>query len=277
MDEKHYIELFTQIIESFSLNWPSSVQGSAPLLSIIRATLDLYAYFERHVKPTPAKFLYIFNTRQMFKIIYGIADVDPAYLKSDFELAKLWLHESWRTLCDRISDYGDKKILFGKFNEVARKHFKIGKNKLSKKIGYPLFCSFNKDEEGSYTEVISMQETTANLRRLLNEYNEANKRTKMNIFIFDFLTEFLMKIHRLIKQPYSHGIAIGIEGSGKHSLTKLACFMANFHLYEIKLEASYTCEDWQQDLKTILYIAGLDQKEVVFHLKHNQIINEDFL
>jgi dynein heavy chain len=151
------------------------VQGGA-LVSIIKATLDLYAYFERHVKPTPSKFLYIFNTRQMFKIIYGMSDVDPTYLKSDFELAKLWIHESWRTLCDRISDYSDKKVLFGKFNEVARKHFKIGKNKLSKKIGYPLFCTFNKGYDGMYVEVENMGETILNLRKHLQEYNEINKR-----------------------------------------------------------------------------------------------------
>jgi dynein heavy chain len=117
------------------------VQGA--ITSIIKATLDLYAYFERHVKPTPSKFLYIFNTRHMFKVIYGMAEIDPNYLKSEYELAKLWIHEAWRTMCDRIGDYNDKKILYGKFNEVARKHFKIGKNKLSKKIGYPFFCSFN--------------------------------------------------------------------------------------------------------------------------------------
>ena len=89
-----------------------------------------------------------------------MAEVEPIYLKSEFELAKLWIHESWRTLCDRISDYGDKKILFGKFNEVARKHFKLGKNKLSKKIGYPFFCSFNKGKDGMYVEVEDMKETT---------------------------------------------------------------------------------------------------------------------
>lgn len=79
----------------------------------------------------------------MFKIIYGMAEVDPNYLKSESELGKLWIHESWRTLCDRITDYNDKKVLFGKFNEVARKFFKVGKNKLSKKIGHPYFCPFN--------------------------------------------------------------------------------------------------------------------------------------
>lgn len=128
-----------------------------------------------------------------------MSEVEPSYLKSEYELAKLWIHESWRTLCDRISDYADKKILFAKFNEVARKHFKIGKNKLSKKIGHPFFCSFNKGQDGLYVEVEDLKETTNNLRKYLSEYNEIHKRSKINIVLFEFLVEFLIKIHRLIK------------------------------------------------------------------------------
>ena len=89
-----------------------------------------------------------------------MSECEAGYLKSEVELAKLWIHESWRTLCDRISDYSDKKILFGKFNEVARKYFKLGKEKLSKKIGYPYFCPFNKGVDGMYLEVEDMKETT---------------------------------------------------------------------------------------------------------------------
>jgi hypothetical protein len=43
----------------------------------------------------------------MFKIIYGITEVDPTYLRTEFDFAKLWIHESWRTFCDRISDNHD--------------------------------------------------------------------------------------------------------------------------------------------------------------------------
>jgi dynein heavy chain, axonemal len=61
-----------------------------------------------------------------------------------------------------------------------------------------------------------MKGTTENLKKYLIEYNELNKKSKINIVLFEFLVEFMIKIHRLIKQPFSHGILIGIEGSGKH-------------------------------------------------------------
>lgn len=83
------------------------VQGNA-VKGLVKATLDLYAYFEKCIKPTPNKYLYHFNIRHMFKIIYGITDIEPSFLRSEFNLAKLWMHESWRTLCDRIFDDTDK-------------------------------------------------------------------------------------------------------------------------------------------------------------------------
>ena len=89
-----------------------------------------------------------------------------------------------------------------------------------------------------------MKETTLNLRKYLSEYNEINKRQKINIVLFEFLVEFLIKVHRLIKQPFSHGILIGIEGSGKHQISMMACFLANYSMYHIKLEANYTQDDW---------------------------------
>jgi dynein heavy chain, axonemal len=48
-------------------------------------------------------------------------------------------------------------------------------------------------------------------------------------------------------------------------------------MFQIKLEANYTKDDWYNDIKSMLITAGVDQKEVVFHLKHNEIIKEDFL
>jgi len=135
------------------------VQGQ-PLVSVAKATLDLFSYFERHVKASPSKFQYTFNPRHMFRVIHGLAEADPNYLQSETELAKLWTHEAWRTFCDRVVDYSDKKALYNKFNEVARKHFNVGKNKLLKKVGHPFFCSFTQGLDGLYTEVTDFPATT---------------------------------------------------------------------------------------------------------------------
>jgi hypothetical protein len=37
---------------------------------------------------------------------------------------------------------------------------------------------------------------------------------------------------------------IGIEGSGKEALCRLATSLANFNYYTIKFDANYTADDW---------------------------------
>lgn len=123
MSDSHYVNLFTQILDSYAVNWPSMVTAPGTLKNCVKATLELYEYFEKSVKPTPSKFLYYFNIRHMFKIIYGITEVDASYMVSDYNFGKLWIHESWRTLCDRICDEKDAKIISKKLRELAKKYF----------------------------------------------------------------------------------------------------------------------------------------------------------
>jgi hypothetical protein len=88
----------------------------------------------------------------MFKIIYGIAEVDASYMISDFHFGKLWIHESWRTLCDRICDEKDAKLISKKLREIAKKHFDPKENTYSKELGRPFFTYYNKGSEGLYLE-----------------------------------------------------------------------------------------------------------------------------
>lgn len=62
---------------------------------------------------------------------------------------------------------------------------------------------------------------------------------------------------------------IGIEGSGKEAICRLATVLAGYQFFTIKFDAHYSQENWQQDLKQLLTVSGVDMKEVVFHLKHN--------
>jgi dynein heavy chain len=58
------------------------------------------------------------------------------------------------------------------------------------------------------------------------------------------MIEFILKVLRIIKQPFSHGIMIGIEGSGKEALCRLATALANYQYHSIKFDANYSHDDW---------------------------------
>jgi dynein heavy chain len=109
----------------------------------------------------------------------------------------------------------------------------------------------------------------------LASYNE-KKEKKMNLVLFSDALNHLTRIYRIIRLPRGNALLVGIGGSGKTSLTKLAAFAAGYEVFEISLTRSYGESDFREDMKHLYSMLGAEKggRPVVFlfadaHVRHS--------
>jgi dynein heavy chain len=99
----------------------------------------------------------------------------------------------------------------------------------------------------------------------------------MDIYLFEEAAAQLAKISRTLKQSQGNALLLGSEGTGRQSLAKLATYIVEYELFEVLARRNYGKEEWREDLKKVVKIAGLQGRQVLFIFRDSQIVMESFL
>lgn len=265
---------------------------------VVDATIHLWNLIKRRLLPTPAKFHYVFNMRELSRTFQGICScaAKPEYkvimnctklteaCTPEFFLMSLWRHECERVFEDKLVNQEDKDIFHNLMDKVTIEKFKDLFNMDDEELKTNnLFCDFQRDdvfdEYGDLTEeapfvyeaVPSLEAIKVVINQKLVGYNEKNPGKNMNLVIFDDACRHMLRIARVINMPRGSSLLVGIGGSGKQSLTKLSAYICKQVFFQISLTKTYNTGSLKDDLKALYQDAGPGGKSVTFILTDAEI------
>lgn len=288
-DDNILRKIFTAIVDwHFAKDYESEIlRWARPM---IQATMQVYKSAMLLFLPTPAKSHYVFNLRDFSRVVRGLLLIPPTHLKEPPKLMRLWVHEAYRVFYDRLIDEKDRKIFFDLVSTTIQENFKIEAQKLlghlapegktleDVHIRSLIFGDYMdpKADNKIYDEVSDLHELSDIMEGYLKDYNSMSK-TQMSLVLFQFAIEHISRIARVLKQDNGHALLVGIGGSGRQSLTKMAAFISGYDLVQIEISRTYGTHEWREDLKKVLKNAGNAGKRTVFLFADNQIKDESFV
>lgn len=202
---------------------------------LIQAALELHNKVATTFRKTAVNFHYEFSIRHLASVFKGLLMSEPTYFTEPAKFASLFIHEADRIYGDRLVSPKNLEDYQKISKDIGKKYFKD----LDQSVVFrqPLiFCHCWKDlDEKSYNIVESIDSLSTILNNALASYNETN--AAMNLVLFQDAMQHICRVCRILQN--GHALMVGVGGSGKQSLTRVASFICNCIVVQIALSGTY--------------------------------------
>ncbi|XP_055873384.1 dynein axonemal heavy chain 6-like isoform X2 [Biomphalaria glabrata] len=270
--------MFMAIMNGFLMDFPTVVRQCSE--AIVGASVELYFRMSSDLLPTPAKSHYVFNLRDLSKCVQGMLQADPGVIRDRLQIFRLFVHETQRVFHDRLINNEDKMFFHQIMSEMASKHFGETVEAESFVTKPILFGNFMKigapESDKMYEEMTDMVKVNTVLTDYLDDYNMQSSKEMKLVFFMDAI-EHVSRIVRMLQQERGNALLVGVGGTGKQSLTRLAAHICGYKCFQIELSRGYDYSAFHEDLKKLYDLAGVQNKHTVFLFTDTQIVVEEFL
>ncbi|KAJ7527535.1 hypothetical protein O6H91_16G059900 [Diphasiastrum complanatum] len=249
--------------------------------ALVNVCIEVYNNICAELLPIPSKSHYVFNMRDLAKVIQGLLQANKTIYISKDMMLQLFCHESFRVYGDRMWDKGDKLWLQELLDQELKLQFSTDWKSLFKDGEMHVFTSCMQPviDELIYEPISSFQILKDALEENLKECKNQPGMFGMDLVLFHDAMEHVCRIHRVLLQPRGNLLLVGVGGSGRKSLTKLASFIADMKVFSIHVTKNYGPSQFHDDLKLLYQQAGIGENKqpTVFLFDDTQIVVETFL
>jgi dynein heavy chain len=268
--------IFSSILSGFLTKFEPEIQRMTG--GVVASTIEVYQKISQELLPTPAKFHYTFNLRDISKVFQGLLMIRPRKCQDGLTFARLWVHESMRIFYDRLINAEDQTWFREMILGLTGRHLKMSMSSEDLFAKPIVFADFLKPDADPkyYEEVKDLGRLTQVLNDILDNYNMTFP-TQMNLVFFEDALTHTARISRILRQPRGNAMLIGVGGSGKQSLTRMAAFVAGMACLSIEINRGYGISEFREDIKKFMIATGVEGKDTVFLFTDSQIVDETML
>ncbi|XP_059853521.1 dynein axonemal heavy chain 17 [Delphinus delphis] len=242
---------------------------------LVASALALHQKVTSTFLPTAVKFHYVFNLRDLSNIFQGLLFSTTETLKIPLDLVRLWLHETERVYGDKMVDEKDQEALRRVTIASTKKFFDDLADELL--FAKPnIYCHFAHGiGDPKYLPVTDVAPLSKLLVEALDSYNEIN--AVMNLVLFEDAVAHICRISRILESPRGNALLVGVGGSGKQSLSRLAAYISALDVFQITLKKGYGIPDLKLDLSAQYIKSAVKNVPSVFLMTDSQVAEEQFL
>lgn len=243
--------------------------------NIVTASLTLHNKAAQIFLPTAIKFHYIFNLRDLSNVFQGLLFSTNECLGTPTDMIRIWLHETQRVYADKLTDDKDIDSFTKMQTDIVKKSFE----EIDESIVFDkpiIYCHFAGGiGEPKYMPITEWGILTKLLQEAQNSYNDLV--AAMNLVMFEDAMMHVCRINRILESPRGSALLVGVGGSGKQSLSRLAAFISSLEVSQIQLKKGYGVQDLKNELSALYLKSGMKNVGIMFLMTDAQIPNEQFL